>query len=183
MPNTIKVTVDDKTVLDVLNRIMQSFTPAGMRGAMLEIGEELAESTRRRFETASDPEGNPWPALKEGTVLARYRYLLGEGRAIHEKKGANAGRLKTAAVPSLLRPLDATGELKKSIRYQITDGGAGVEIGTNRTFSESKSVGAEVHQFGAKNGKIPARPFLGLSTDDKTTVLEILNELLANSMK
>ncbi|MDR1349238.1 MAG: phage virion morphogenesis protein [Zoogloeaceae bacterium] len=61
--------------------------------------------------------------------------------------------------------------LRRSIRYQITDGGASVEVGTNRTFNEGKGVGAEVHQFGSRDGRIPARPFLGLSAADKTTVL------------
>jgi phage gpG-like protein len=52
----------------------------------------------------------------------------------------------------------------------------GVKIGANRTFG--KDVGAEVRQFGTKDDCIPACPFLGLSGKDKTTVLNILNELL-----
>jgi phage gpG-like protein len=174
---SITVTVDDKTVLDVLRRITQRFTADGLRPAMKEIGEELAESTTRRFTTLTGPDGKPWRALEEGTILARYRALLGKSRATRKKKGKNAGQQKvTAAVHPFLRPLDVTGELRRSIRYQVTDGGASVSIGTNRTFSEDKGVGAEVHQFGTKT--IPARPFLGLSQNDKTTVLDILNELI-----
>jgi hypothetical protein len=43
---TISLSYDDETVLAVLNRIARSFTPAGMRPVMKEIGEELAESPR-----------------------------------------------------------------------------------------------------------------------------------------
>ena len=86
---------------------------------------------------------------------------------------------QTAAI----RPLIASGELSRTIRYQITDGGAGVEIGTNRTFSEGRNVGAEVHQFGTTDGRIPARPFLGLSTKDKTTALDILTKLMDNAAR
>jgi phage gpG-like protein len=77
------------------------------------------------------------------------------------KKGA------TAAMN--MRPLIATKELSTTLRYQITDGGAAVEIGANRTFSDD--VGAEVHQFGTRDGHIPARHFLSLSDSDKATVL------------
>ena len=152
----ISVTFDYQTVLAKLNEIAARLTPAGMRPAMREIGEELSESTKRRFATGIGPDGSPWAPLKPGTVLARLAKL-----------GTAAGS----------KPLIATGELSRFIRYRVTDGGAGVEIGTNRTFNEGRRVGAEVHQFGTQ--RIPARPFLGLSGEDKTTVLDILNQFLA----
>ena len=172
MPNTIKVTIDDRQVLDVLAEIARRCTPKSMAPTLKFIGNKLVESTTRRFATTTAPDGSPWPALKPGTVLARYAELLHGKKSAHHPKGKNAGRLKETATPIMLRPLIATGELSENIHYQLIDGGAGVEVGTNRTFKEG--VGAEVHQFGTKDGKIPARPFLGLSTDDKTTVLEIL---------
>ncbi|GHT92081.1 hypothetical protein AGMMS49545_09080 [Betaproteobacteria bacterium] len=145
------------------------------------IGDKLVESTTSRFATATSPDGSPWPALKPGTVLARYSELLRGTKSAHHQKGKNAGRVTAAATAVMLRPLIATGELSKNIHYQLIDGGSGVEVGTNRTFKEG--VGAEVHQFGTRDGHIPARPFLGLSTDDKTTVLEALSQLLQNLPK
>ncbi|MDR1934207.1 MAG: phage virion morphogenesis protein [Candidatus Accumulibacter sp.] len=183
----ITVTFDDQEVLAVLKRIADSFTPAGMRGAMAEIGEELAESTRKRFATSTGPDGSPWEPLKEGTVLARYQKMIDDfGQGNFKKDGSlsrrGEGRAAKAAAAAKT-PLVDTGALSRSINFQITDGGAGVEIGPNRTFDESKGVGPEVHQFGTRNGRIPARPFLGLSANDKTTVLDILNELLADAVK
>ncbi|MDR2031284.1 MAG: phage virion morphogenesis protein [Azoarcus sp.] len=175
-------TLTDQTVLAVLNRIARSFTPARMRPAMKEIGEELAESTRRRFATASGPDGAPWKPLKPGTVLARYRKMMtgfDANKGNRKKDGSLSKRGAEKALrnaQAAKRPLIATGELSRGIRYQVTDGGAGVEIGTNRTFGNG--IGAEVHQFGTRDGRIPARPFLGLSPKDKTMVLDILNELL-----
>jgi phage gpG-like protein len=94
------------------------------------------------------------------------------------------------------KPLVASGGLSQSIRYQVTDGGASVEVGTNIPY-------AATHQFGAtirpkskkalaipqpdgsvrlvKKVTIPARPFLGFSEGDKATVLGILSELLADA--
>jgi phage gpG-like protein len=183
---SISFRCDDRTVLAVLNRIARSFTPAGMRPIMKDIGEELSESTRRRFSTAAGPDGTPWPALKPGTVLARYRKMMGDiGKNNFKKDGRLSKRGKAAQTrigAASQRPLIDTGELSRTIRYQVTDGGASVEIGSNRAFNEGKGVGAEVHQFGARNGHIPARPFLGLSAHDRTSVLDILQRFLAENL-
>jgi phage gpG-like protein len=174
---SISVSYDDRTVLAVLNRIARSFTPAGMRPLMEDIGEELAESTRQRFATSTGPDGRRWPSLKEGTVLARLAQISGA----YSKKTGKLGKKGATAVMNM-RPLIDTGELSRTIRFQVTNGGASVEIGTNRTFNEGKGVGAEVHQFGTRNGHIPARPFLGLSAHDRTTVLDILQRFLTEEL-
>ena len=177
---SITVEFDDREVLDVLRRVMERFTPAGMRPAMKEIGEALAASTKQRFSTSVAPGGSPWPALKPGTVLARYQKMMGQlGRSHFKKDGSLSARGTGAAArigAASVKPLVDTGQLSRSIAYQITDGGAGVAIGTNRFAGEWRG-GAAVHQFGSRDGHIPARPFLGLSPQDKRTVLDILTEL------
>ncbi|MDR1648466.1 MAG: phage virion morphogenesis protein [Zoogloeaceae bacterium] len=201
MTSIISLTFDDKTVLAALNQLARNFTPDGMRPAMMEIGEELTESTRKRFATSTDPEGTPWKPLAQGSVLLRYQQMMNEaGKGYRKKDGSLNKRglaLGERAQRASGRPLIATGELSRGIRYQVTDGGAGVEIGTNRRY-------AEVHQFGAtirpktkkalavpigdgtmrlvKKVTIPARPFLGLSGKDKTTVLDILRHFIAESL-
>jgi len=54
-------------------------------------------------------------------------------------------------------------------------------IGTNR-FADEWDGGAAVHQFGSKDGRIPARPFLGLSNSDERMVLDILNGFIQESV-
>lgn len=61
--------------------------------------------------------------------------------------------------------------LRDTIRYNLLPNG--VEIGTNR-FAGEWTGGAAVHQFGSKNGRIPARPFLGISAADRSTILSTL---------
>ncbi|MDR0735321.1 MAG: phage virion morphogenesis protein [Zoogloeaceae bacterium] len=95
------------------------------------------------------------------------------------------------------RPLIATGELSRSIRYQVMNGGAGVEIGTNRQYAQTRQFDATIRPktkkalaipIGdgslrlVKKVTIPARPFLGLSGKDKTTVLDILQHFLAENL-
>ena len=79
------------------------------------------------------------------------------------------------------KPLVDTGMLADTIRYQLTPGGNGVEIGTNR-FAGEWEGGAAVHQFGSRDGNIPARPFLGLSADDEREVLDILDRFMAQAI-
>jgi phage gpG-like protein len=169
----IRFSISDKEVLSALHRLAQSATPAQIRLAMREIGEVLTASTKRRFYTGTDPDGNRWPGLAQSTVLARLSNVSG---AYSKKTGRISKKGSTAAMN--LNPLVDTRELSTTIRYQIVNGGAAVDIGTNRTFDESADVGAEVHQFGTKNGRIPKRPFFGVSDLDKTSILDSLTRFL-----
>ena len=74
------------------------------------------------------------------------------------------------------RPLVDSGLLAEQIVWQLLPGG--VEIGTNR-FAGQWPGGAAVHQFGSRDGRIPARPFLGLSAEDESAIVDILERHLA----
>lgn len=173
MAESISLTVDNKEVLEVLGRIAERFSPAGMAPVMQEIGETLAESTQRRFSTSTGPDGKRWAPLAKSTVLARLAKISG---AYAKKSGKLSSKGGVAVMG--MKPLVETGMLQGTIRYQLIDGGAGVEIGTNRIYDKKGDVNPAVHQFGSRNGKIPARPFLGLSADDKAEVLDILERFL-----
>lgn len=65
------------------------------------------------------------------------------------------------------------GYLSGGIHYQAT--GQGVEIGTNEKYGAT-------HQYGREEDGIPARPFLGLSDDDKAEVLEIIEQHIRDAI-
>jgi hypothetical protein len=123
-----------------------------MRGVMAEIGEELAASTKRRFATSTSPDGNRWPALKLGTMLARLQKITGAYNSNSKRnvKRGIAGKLSSKGADAVMgmKPLVDTGDLQRSIRYQIIGGGAGVAIGTNR-FAGEWEGGAAVHHLEA----------------------------------
>lgn len=165
-----------------------------MRG----IGELLAESTKERFASSTGPDGQKWARHAASTVLARLEKITSsyaaytnvktkkEGLArVGDKKGAflKDGSLskRSRAQMESWKPLVDTGMLADTIRYQLTPGGNGVEIGTNR-FAGEWEGGAAVHQFGSRDGNIPARPFLGLSADDEREVLDILDRFMAQAI-
>jgi phage gpG-like protein len=169
-----------------------------MRPVMKNIGATLLESTKRRFETGTGPDGQRWESLAQNTLLARLaeasrayaKYsniqtreegtvYVGKKKGYFRKKDGLITKRSGNKIMSM-KPLIETKELSTTLRYQIINGGTGVEIGTNRTFK--RGFGAEVHQFGTRDGHIPARPFLGLSTSDRTSILSILSRALSEKI-
>ncbi|MCB1464970.1 MAG: phage virion morphogenesis protein [Nitratireductor sp.] len=129
-----------------------------------DIGAALVVSTQARFEREEDPQGNPWPPS--------IRKLVEGGRTLSDTLG-----------------------LVNSITHEASQ--EGVAVGTNK-------ISAAVHQFGAtikaKTAKglrfrlpgdndfrivqqvtIPARPFLGLDTDDENAIEHIVSDWLSST--
>ena len=75
--------------------------------------------------------------------------------------------------------LTDSAHLRQSITWAVT--GDGVEIGTNKVY-------AAIHQFGGQAGRgqsvtLPARPFLGLSDDDRDEIAAIIEDYIAEAMR
>jgi phage virion morphogenesis protein len=132
--------------------------------AMQEIGEFLAASTKDRFPTGTAPDGSAW-APKSPTTLARYGARF-SNRVDH-------------------RPLyGPSGQLSTRIFYEASRNQ--VRIGSPMIYAAVMQFGAAKGAFGKTSrggpipwGTIPARPFLGLSTNDETGILEIIEEYLS----
>jgi phage gpG-like protein len=196
MADAITIHLNDTAVLARLSEISRRLD--NMKPVMGAIGEVVMESTKVRFATSTGPDGQRWAPNAPGTVLARLAEISGnfarysnlktrkEGQVrVGNKRGYfdKQGRItqKSATILANKKPLVATGELRDSIRWKVVDGGNGVEIGTNR-FAGEWDAGAAVHQFGSKDGTIPARPFLGVSASDETAVLDILDGFLRSTL-
>lgn len=171
MTDAITIVDNSATVIAELQRIGQQIDK--MRPVYQGIGELLVDSTKNRFDTSTAPDGSRWAPNAAATVLGHLANISGSfskktGRLT--KKGAKAVMAK--------KPLIESGLLQDSFAAEATD--SGVAIGTNR-FAGDWDAGAAVHQFGSKDGTIPARPFLGLSAQDEINVLELLAESLRST--
>lgn len=83
------------------------------------------------------------------------------------RRGSNAKKLRDK------------GHLYQSLNY--ASGRLKAEVGTNRVY-------ARIHQLGGKAGRgrkvtIPARPYLGVSSEDRRLIGEILTEHLARAVQ
>lgn len=171
---TIEYTGAD--VVERLRRLADGLGPAGLRPALREIGEDLAESTKRRFATSTAPDGSRWAPNAQATYLG----MLGRADSRSDGRLNAHGSARVMAK----RPLVASGVMGDQILYQLIEGG--VEIGSNLVYAGTHQFGARQGAFGRTSrgapipwGDIPARPFLGLSADDEAAVLDILDDHLA----
>lgn len=152
------------------NYLFAAIKAAGrnLRPLMNEIGSALEDSTRQRFRTERSPDGARWTPISQ------------EWRAEKAERGLASGILKMR------------GDLLNSVRYDPpTD---------NSVTLVASTPYAAAHQFGAtirpRRGKalkvrgrllssvrIPARPYLGLSADDRTEVLDAARDFLARAAR
>lgn len=153
----LTIQVDDAQVLAAHAR--QAAPDTGP--LMPRLGEYLQRSTQQRFKTQTAPDGTPWAPLNPQYAQA---------------KKYNKGKILT------LR-----GYLRRYIHYQVQDANT-VAVGSNQKY-------AAIHQFGGiikpRKGKalafggrllaqveIPARPYLGLSTEDTSEIRDIIRAWL-----
>jgi phage virion morphogenesis protein len=171
MNEPLSIRIDDADLQAALNLLIQR--SGRLRPALVAIGENLAESTRRRFETSTGPDGRRWAPNSRVTIE---RFLDRPG-AYSKKTGkisAKGATLATGKKPLVGR----TRLLGNQIVWQA--GGTSVAIGSNRIQAGVQQFGAAARQFGkAPWGAIPARPFLGISTQDKADILETVADWLA----
>jgi len=135
--------------------------------AMQEIGGELQASTHQRFRDERGPEGEAWPELAPATLIGR------AGKKARTKRGGYTKRARTRM--SNARILRDTGELFNSISFQANANQ--VSVGTNKAYARIQQLGGQAGRRGNKV-EIPARPFLGISDDDRGTIADILSQHL-----
>jgi phage gpG-like protein len=128
-----------------------------------DLGEYLVKSTTDRFPTGRAPDGSVW-APKSPVTMAAY------------------GARKSNRVDA--RPLfGPSGLLSSTIGYEpFSDR---VEWGSPMIYAAVQQFGAGKGAFGRTSrngpipwGNIPARPFLGISAEDETNILDILSDWL-----
>lgn len=155
--------------LDPVVAALQRLEAAGrtLRPALTEIGEALLDSTRARFAAARGPDGSPW-APNSAVTIARY---LGSTASWRRKDGRLSVRGERALATK--RPLTGRSRaLSTTLRYQVA--GNRLELGSGLVYAAMHQFGGSKARFPHLWGSIPARPYLGLSADDRSTILRIV---------
>lgn len=122
------------------------------------IGAEVSTQTRSRIEDEkTSPDGEPW---------ADHSPAYAAMREPRQKADGEAGLLE----------LD--GHLLESIQQVVEDGQ--VRVGSNLDYATTQQFGAKARSFGgiAPWGDIPARPYLGLSDDNKSDLQTVIDNFL-----
>lgn len=141
---------------------------AKLRPVMAVIAQDLESSTKLRFTDGRGPDGKPWLPLSAATRISRAKRAA--GGKVYVKNRTRTTAAFTRAFLGGMQPLLDTGRLRNSITSRASNDFA--EVGT-------ATVYARIHQFGGKAGRgrkvtIQARPFIGMSADDRALVVERL---------
>ncbi len=148
----INVTVDDRAILAALRQLQNH--AANLRPALKEIGETLKESTQQRFANYTGPDGAMWEANSDVT---------------YERKASRSGI-----------PLTDGGTLGDTINSKLL-GNDGVMIYSPMGYAAMQQFGGTKAEFPHLWGDIPARPFLGVSTEDESAILAIIRDHLESA--
>lgn len=143
--STVTITSNAQEVIAKFGRMvagLQDTKP--LRGL---IGEQLVESTRRRYAESKAPDGSKWAELAPGTLE---QYVAGFGKSLRRTKGGkpvggNTDKALNKAGRARLggrKPLLVTGSLASSYFWQ--NEGNNLVIATNHPH-------AAIHQFGGKS--------------------------------
>lgn len=138
-----------------------------LRPLMGDIGDQQIASTRARFLAGQAPDGSVWAPKSPATLAAQA-----------------ARRISTDT-----RPLFASGDLHSKLNYQIGADGQSVTIGSGQIYAAVQQFGAAKGAFGTDTrgrsipwGDIPARPYLGLSDQDRVDIAAIITEWLESAV-
>lgn len=151
----LRVEFNNATVMDALTKLLERVdnpTPA-----LIKIGEKLANSTKQRFRDSQGPDGKSWKGNEKSTI-DMYNRMFGQLGAKKPLIGESR-------------------DLSSEISWQLTD--RGVEIGSPTPYANMQQFGGTKAQWPHLWGDIPARPYLGISSADEASILDIVRAYLA----
>jgi phage virion morphogenesis protein len=161
----IEIEVNDEAVVAQIERALNR--TSDLTPLMQNIGEHLVATTKARFKEGRAPDGSKWAPKSQATLEA---YGIRKSNSVD------------------IRPLFGPTKLLSSQIFIEADS-TGVSVGSNRIYSAVMQFGASKGEFGTASngspvpwGNIPARPYLGLSEQDRGWILETVEDWLRESL-
>lgn len=178
----IKVEIGNDEITQALNKL--SDQPRIVHSILDQIGEYLIDSTKQRFRASTGPDGKRWAPNTEVTIME----YMGKFSGSYTKKGKISKRGAERARDK--RPLfGETTVLNLTIGKRIV-GNDTLLVGSPMGYAAAQQFGMKKGYAGRNSkgrpipwGDIPARPFLGISGDDRDTILDIISMSLTEYLK
>jgi len=166
----IEIKWNDAEVLAALERLSRA--TAQPRPALLAIGESMVESTKKRFETSTAPDGSRWTPNSETTYL-------GMVNSFGKSNFGKSGRINARGATRVAGKKPLVGEtrmLSTQINYEVDT--EGLRVGSPMVYAAMQQFGGTKSKFPNLWGDIPARPFLGVSDSDAVMIVETVSDYL-----
>lgn len=151
MPTVIAI---NNSAVNALLESLQQRT-SDLSPVLMAIGEDIMERTKQRFSTATAPDGTPWAANSQVTLM---RYLA-KRDGFSKKTGKINAKGRQLAVGK--KPLTGeSGDLARQIVNNSGRNGNEIVVGSTQGYAAMQQYGGKKSQFPNLWGDIPARPFL-----------------------
>lgn len=173
---SIKIGLADEEARASLQQLLDSMDDT--RGFYKGVGDRLIGFAGDNFERESDPDGTPWLSLRPATIAARVRNKqtpltilrsndkgkIGSSLAgsIFAEASADGVRVGSPVEYAAIHQLGGTIQKPASKRWM-----AGRRFAKRAEHPEGAEVDIKAHAI-----RIPARPYLGVSTADEAIILE-----------
>lgn len=191
-PQAPKITVELVSIEnDLFRRLEELRKNLERRDQMLnEIGRTLAASTRRRFEKMQSPAGVQWKPLSARTIRSKRKnkdkILTFEARLrnqiIHQVQGDTVAVGTNVAYAAIHQHGGTVAVGEQTVtRMRGTKGKNNGRFMPGAT--KAKHAVSSTFKIPAHKMRIPARPFLGLSDEDRDEVREIIKEHIRRALE
>lgn len=175
----LDVTIDTSVVGRELELLIERL--GSLRTPLNDIAEYLHQSVDSRARRQVGPDGSPWAPLSPRTIKRK------KGNKILRESGALLDTLRHRVTNDELdfgtdRPYGAIHQFGGKIEHaarsqQVYFKEKGGVVG-NRFVKKRQSNFSQWVSHGAHTSEMPARPYLGLSSEDENEVLEIIGRYL-----
>lgn len=180
MANKIFIRTDANPSRLVLTNIKTAMED--LRILYADIGEHFRLTTRERFDKQIAPDGTRWKPNADSTLLA-YINKKTHGKGLSRKRTATGGRTLTKGGSRALAVKDILydyGTLRDKMVIQVTQRRMlfGAHI-TTKDYARTQQFGRPANKNG--KGKIPARPFIGVTPNDISEIQQIILKYLSET--
>lgn len=173
----------DLVEVDLDPTLQLEFGPAD--DLMAEIGEYLLIETDERFESETDPDGQPWEPLSPASLLSGFR-KRSRRPAFRKRRSPEGERMPTAAFTryaankKILQELGTRGGLRGTVAYE--ESARSVRIGSNKVYAAAQQFGLGERSSLATQrsfGTLPARRFIGVSSEGRSVIADMIRRWTA----
>lgn len=166
----ISIELDDREIRDALRRLFEAV--GDLAPVMKNIGEYLVQATEQRFDSETGPDGEKWTAVSDATLDRKtHPKILTEShhlrQSIHPEPGKDAVTVGTNVPYGAIHQFGFDGPLSIPAHTRLIKTAFGQKL---KHPVEARIAPYELQQH------MPARPFLGISDDDKEEILAIIED-------
>lgn len=159
---SLTVVISDLGTLAAVEKRLQRLSAMDLRALLEGIGAEVESQTRRRIsEEKRAPDGTEWPEWSFKYAAKKHGPFKNHDKHPEARRESQGHSL-----------LELTGHMLDSIQYEVDRDE--VRIGSNMVYAAHQ-------QFGGDG--IPAREFLGLSTENERDIESLVNNFIEEALR